>query len=136
MSGRTDWKEIFGKPEQGFVNRVHATLDGLTEAGTSRCTPQHFRRRRLLTLTAVLVLLAGAALAAAEYGVLDVLLGIHEQPQRREGLEPLHPVDREEARQIIGVVDKARAKCLKTYGEAFFYAADECYLKAGWPLPG
>lgn len=47
MSGRTDWKEIFGKPEQGFVNRVHATLDGLTEAGTSRCTPQHFRRRRL-----------------------------------------------------------------------------------------
>ena len=59
MSGRTDWKEIFGKPEQGFVNRVHATLDGLTEAGTSRCTPQHFRRRRLLTLTAVLVLLRG-----------------------------------------------------------------------------
>ena len=51
MSGRTDWKEIFGKPEQGFVNRVHATLEGLTEAGTSRCTPQHFRRRRLLTLT-------------------------------------------------------------------------------------
>ena len=48
MSGRTDWKEIFGNPEQGFVNRVHATLDGLTEAGTSRCTPQHFRRRRLL----------------------------------------------------------------------------------------
>lgn len=89
MSGRTDWKEIFGKPEQGFVNRVHATLDGLTEAGTSRCTPQHFRRRRLLTLTAVLVLLAGAALAAAEYGVLDFLLGIHEQPQRREVLEPL-----------------------------------------------
>ena len=61
MSGRTDWKEIFGKPEQGFVNRVHATLEGLTEAGTSRCTPQHFRRRRLLTLTAMLVLLAGAA---------------------------------------------------------------------------
>lgn len=89
MSGRTDWKEIFGKPEQGFVNRVHATLEGLTEAGTSRCTPQHFRRRRLLTLTAVLVLLAGAALAAAEYGVLDFLLGIHEQPQRREVLEPL-----------------------------------------------
>ena len=74
MSGRTDWKEIFGKPEQGFVNRVHATLEGLPEAGTSRCTPQHFRRRRLLTLTAVLVLLAGAALAAAEYGVLDFLL--------------------------------------------------------------
>ena len=89
MSGRTDWKEIFGKPDQGFVNRVHATLEGLTEAGTSRCTPQHFRRRRLLTLTAVLVLLAGAALAAAEYGVLDFLLGIHEQPQRREVLEPL-----------------------------------------------
>ena len=89
MSGRTDWKEIFGKPEEGFVNCVHATLDGLTEAGTSRCTPQHFRQRRLLTLTAVLVLLAGAALAAAEYGVLDFLLGIHEQPQRREVLEPL-----------------------------------------------
>ena len=89
MSGRTDWKEIFGKPDQGFVNRVHATLEGLTEAGTSRYTPQHFRRRRLLTLTAVLVLLAGAALAAAEYGVLDFLLGIHEQPQRREVLEPL-----------------------------------------------
>ena len=37
----------------------------------------------------MLVLLAGAALAAAEYGVLDFLLGIHEQPQRREVLEPL-----------------------------------------------
>ena len=35
MSGRTDWKEIFGKPEEGFVNRVHATLEGLTEAAGS-----------------------------------------------------------------------------------------------------
>ena len=110
MSGRTDWKEIFGKPDQGFVNRVHATLEGLTEAGTSRCTPQHFRRRRLLTLTAVLVLLAGAALAAAEYGVLDFLLGIHEQPRRREVLEPL-------AAPVKASRKKAPASCFEQSGK-------------------
>ena len=54
----------------------------------------------------------------------------------RNALELYAPVGKEEARQIIGVVDKAREKCLKTCGEAFFYAADEFYLKAGLPLPG
>ena len=75
-------------------------------------------------------------LAAMHPSIAHVALAPVGLTRHREGLEPLRPVDREKARQIIGVVDKAREKCLKTYGEAFFYAADEFYLIAGWPLPG
>lgn len=75
-------------------------------------------------------------LAAMHPSIAHVALVPVGLTRHREGLEPLRPVDREEARQIIGVVDKAREKCLNIYGEAFFYAADEFYLKAGWPLPG
>ena len=75
-------------------------------------------------------------LAAMHPSIAHVALVPVGLTRHREGLEPLRPVDREEARQIIGVVDKAREKCLKTCGEAFFYVADEFYLKAGWPLPG
>lgn len=75
-------------------------------------------------------------LAAMHPSIAHVALAPVGLTRYREGLEPLRPVDREKARQIIGVVDKAREKCLKTYGEAFFYAADEFYLIAGWPLPG
>ena len=75
-------------------------------------------------------------LAAMHPSIAHVALVPVGLTRHREGLEPLRPVDREVARQIIGVVDKAREKCLKTCGEAFFYVADEFYLKAGWPLPG
>ena len=75
-------------------------------------------------------------LAAMHPSIAHVALAPVGLTRHREGLEPLRPVDREKARQIIGVVDKAREKCLKTYGETFFYAADEFYLIAGWPLPG
>lgn len=75
-------------------------------------------------------------LAAMHPSIAHVALAPVGLTRYREGLEPLRPVDREKARQIIGVVDKAREKCLKTYGETFFYAADEFYLIAGWPLPG
>ncbi len=96
MNGRPDWKDAFGTPDQGFVDCVHDTLDGLTEAVPVARHPARLRRRRLLALTAGLALLAGAALAAAEYGVLDFLLGNHELSEQREALLPLvTPVEAE-----------------------------------------
>ena len=49
-------------------------------------------------------------LAAMHPSIAHVALVPVGLTRHREGLEPLHPVDREEARQIIGVVDKAREK--------------------------
>ncbi len=53
----------------------------------------------------------------------------------REGLEPLRPVGQREARDILAVVDRARARNERDFGDPQCYAADELYLKAGLPLP-
>lgn len=54
----------------------------------------------------------------------------------REGLEPLAPVGEREARDILAIVDEARARNERSLGDPQCYAADELYLKAGLPLPG
>lgn len=73
-----------------------------------------------------------AALYPSVAGVAVVPVGLSKH---REGLEHLEPVTREKAREIIAVVDEAREACQKQQGEAFIYAADELYLKAGLELP-
>lgn len=53
----------------------------------------------------------------------------------RDGLEPLTPVDKNTARDIIAIVDEARQRNEQELGDPQCYAADELYLKAGLPLP-
>ena len=54
----------------------------------------------------------------------------------REGLEPLRPVTKEDAREVIAIIDEAAERLLRERGSRVFYASDEFYLKAGLPLPG
>lgn len=74
-----------------------------------------------------------AALYPSMAGVAVVPVGLSKH---RQGLEHLEPVTREKAREIIALVDEARENCLRQQGEAFIYAADELYIKAGLELPG
>ena len=53
----------------------------------------------------------------------------------REGLYPLEPFTREEARALIEQVNRFGDECLKRYGSRLFYPSDEWYLTAGLPLP-
>ena len=55
--------------------------------------------------------------------------------RHRDGLEPLTPVDEKRARDIIAIVDEARARNERSLGDPQCYAADELYLKARLPLP-
>ena len=53
----------------------------------------------------------------------------------REKLYPLTHYTREEAREIIGMIDSFSSKMKEKHGQRVFYAADELYLKAELPLP-
>ena len=53
----------------------------------------------------------------------------------REKLYPLTHYTKDEAREIISVIDGFAEKMKKTHGQRIFYAADELYLKAELPLP-
>lgn len=53
----------------------------------------------------------------------------------REGLCPLEPFSKEDAKEVIEQVDRFGKECLKTYGTRLFYCSDEFYLQAGLPLP-
>ena len=53
--------------------------------------------------------------------------------RHRDGLEPLTPVDEKRARDIIAIVDEARARNERSLGDPQCYAADELYLKARLP---
>ncbi len=53
----------------------------------------------------------------------------------REGLTPLRPLGEEEAREILSLVHRWQEDMLKTRGTRFVFAADELYLKSGYPLP-
>lgn len=55
--------------------------------------------------------------------------------KHREGLYPLKPVDKKAAREIIEIVDKARAKNTAAGKPAMCCSADELYLKAQLDLP-
>lgn len=53
----------------------------------------------------------------------------------REKLYPLTHYTKDEAREIISVIDGFAEEMKKTHGQRIFYAADELYLKAELPLP-
>ncbi len=53
----------------------------------------------------------------------------------REGLYPLEPFTREDARALIRQVEPWREKCFKQYGLHFVHLADEFYILAEEPLP-
>ncbi len=53
----------------------------------------------------------------------------------REGLYPLEPFTREDARQVLGMVHRWQERLWKEYGTHFIHAGDEWYLLAGQALP-
>lgn len=53
----------------------------------------------------------------------------------RDKLFPLEQYTKEEATQIIDMVDKAAEDCRQRYGVRIFFCADELYLRAGRNLP-
>ena len=73
-----------------------------------------------------------AALGESIQSVAIVPAGL---TKHRDGLYPLSPFTREEAAEVIRVIDRHGEKSLKTRGERLFFAADEFYLQAKLPLP-
>ncbi len=53
----------------------------------------------------------------------------------RDGLFPLAPFTKEEAEEVIRVIDRHGKRSMATRGCRLFYAADEFYLQAKLPLP-
>ena len=53
----------------------------------------------------------------------------------REGLCPLHPYTREEARSVLDIAEKWREKLLKERDTRFVFPSDEFYLQAEMPIP-
>lgn len=53
----------------------------------------------------------------------------------REGLYPLEPFGKEDARQVIGIIERWQQWCMEHHGVHFVQASDEWYLTAELPLP-
>lgn len=53
----------------------------------------------------------------------------------REGLTPLKPFTKEEAGQVIDIVERWQEKFFEQYGLHFIHASDEFYLLAGREMP-
>lgn len=53
----------------------------------------------------------------------------------REGLHPLEPFEKEDAREVIAIIEKWQDYCMEHYGVHFVQASDEWYLTAELPLP-
>lgn len=53
----------------------------------------------------------------------------------REGLYPLEPFEKEDAREVIAIIEKWQKVCFEKYGTHFVQASDEWYLTAELPLP-
>ena len=53
----------------------------------------------------------------------------------RDGLEPLEPFDKEDAKKVIAQVEKWQKKAYDEYGMHFIHASDEWYLLAEKELP-
>jgi len=54
----------------------------------------------------------------------------------REGLYPLRPYTREEARQVLTIAERFQAEMLEKHGARVAYPADEFFLLAEEPIPG
>lgn len=53
----------------------------------------------------------------------------------RDGLYPLEPFGKEDARAVIAIIEKWQRYCMERYGKHFVQASDEWYLTAELPLP-
>lgn len=53
----------------------------------------------------------------------------------RDGLYPLRPFDREDAKAALDIVCRWQDKLYAEYGNHFVHASDEIYLMAGEPIP-
>lgn len=53
----------------------------------------------------------------------------------REGLYPLEPFEKEDAREVIAIIEKWQDYCMDKFGVHFVQASDEWYLTAELPLP-
>jgi len=53
----------------------------------------------------------------------------------RDGLYPLEPFDREDSKEVIGIIEKYQDLAFKKYGIHFVHASDEWYLNAGMDMP-
>jgi putative radical SAM enzyme (TIGR03279 family) len=53
----------------------------------------------------------------------------------REGLYPLEPFGKEDARKVIRTIEKWQETCMEQHGVHFVQASDEWYLTAELPLP-
>ena len=53
----------------------------------------------------------------------------------REGLCPLEPFTREDARQVLDIIRDGQRQSIERYGTHFIHAGDEWYLLADEPLP-
>lgn len=54
----------------------------------------------------------------------------------RDGLYPLEPFTKEDAKKVLGTIRKWQEVCMKDHGTHFIHASDEWYLLAGEELPG
>lgn len=54
----------------------------------------------------------------------------------REGLYPLKPFSKEDAKEVLGIIHKWQTCMYEKYKTHFVHASDEWYLLAGEPLPG
>lgn len=53
----------------------------------------------------------------------------------REGLYPLEPFTREDAREVISIIEGYQQEAFEKYGVHFIHASDEWYILAGLELP-
>lgn len=53
----------------------------------------------------------------------------------REGLEPLEPFNKEDAKRVIAQIERWQKKAYEEFGVHFIHASDEWYLLAEEPLP-
>lgn len=53
----------------------------------------------------------------------------------REGLYPLEPFEKEDAREVLSIIHKYQKECMEKYGIHFIHASDEWYILAEEELP-
>lgn len=53
----------------------------------------------------------------------------------REGLYPLEPFTKADAREVLATIHKWQQVCMESHGTHFIHASDEWYLLADMPLP-
>ncbi|MBQ8605959.1 MAG: DUF512 domain-containing protein [Clostridia bacterium] len=53
----------------------------------------------------------------------------------RDGLYPLESFEKEDCREVIGIINEIGDKCAEKYGVRLFYPSDEFFIKGEIPLP-